>query len=111
MNIDYRQIGQHIKQMRKTKKMTQEVLAERLDVSVGYVSQIERGATKISLDLLAAIATILDCEIAWLLDGVSVGQRTYLEDALQTKIHTLSPQKKKLLFQIAEVLSQSEDMT
>ena len=110
MNIDYKQIGQHIKQIRKSKKMTQENLAEQLDVSVGYISQIERGATKISLDLLAAVATVLGCKIAYFLDGVSVGQEIYLETALQTKIRTLSPQKKKLLFQIAELLSHTEDM-
>ena len=110
MNIDYRQLGQHIKHIRKSRKMTQEGLAERLDVSVGYVSQIERGATKISLDLLAAIATILNCEIAYFLDGVTIGQQTYLETALQTRIRDLSPQKKQLLLRIAEVLARTEDM-
>ena len=53
MNVDYGAIGQRIKQVRRSRDMTQERLAEALSVSVGYISQIERGVTKINLDTLA----------------------------------------------------------
>ena len=43
MNVDYGAIGQRIKQVRRSRDMTQERLAEALSVSVGYISQIERG--------------------------------------------------------------------
>ena len=56
MNVDYFAIGQRIKQVRRDRGMTQERLAEALSVSVGYISQIERGVTKISLETLAAVA-------------------------------------------------------
>ena len=42
MVIDYKIIGQRIKNARKAIGMTQEVLAEKADVTVGYISQIER---------------------------------------------------------------------
>ena len=42
MNVDYGAIGQRIKQVRRSRDMTQERLAEALSVSVGYISQIER---------------------------------------------------------------------
>ena len=48
MNVDYGAIGQRIKQVRRSRDMTQERLAEALSVSVGYISQIERGVTKIN---------------------------------------------------------------
>ena len=50
MRIDYKLIGNRIKTERKKSGITQEVLAEMLDVTVGYVSQVERGITKISLE-------------------------------------------------------------
>ena len=62
MNVDYGAIGQRIKQVRRSRDMTQERLAEALSVSVGYISQIERGVTKINLDTLAAVAAHLNCE-------------------------------------------------
>jgi len=107
MHIDYGQIGFRIKQARKEQRITQEILAERLGVSVSYVSQVERGVTKISLDLLASIATILNCEIAFLLDGVAYGQQNYLETALSREIQTLSPIQKKQLLEIAAILKKT----
>ena len=59
MAIDYKVLGKRIKTQRIAKGTTQEHFAEHLDVSVGYISQMERGITKISLDLLGAIAAIL----------------------------------------------------
>lgn len=104
MHIDYGQIGARIKQTRKEQRITQEMLAEELSVSVSYVSQVERGVTRISLDLLAAIATTLDCEIAYLLDGVSRKQENYLEAALAQELQTLTPAQKRLLLEIVAVL-------
>ncbi len=46
MSMDYNLIGSRIKQRRREAMLTQENLAEKLSVSVGYVSQIERGITK-----------------------------------------------------------------
>jgi len=41
--MDYRSIGENIRKYRKTKKMTQETLAERAGLSVNYIGSIERG--------------------------------------------------------------------
>ena len=64
MNVDYGAIGRRIKQVRRSRDMTQERLAEALSVSVGYISQIERGVTKINLDTLAAVAAHLICVLS-----------------------------------------------
>ena len=80
--MDYSAIGQRIKRSRRARGMTQEHLAEALTVSVGYISQIERGVTKISLDTLAAVATRLECELAELVTGVAVSQEHYLDREL-----------------------------
>lgn len=104
MNVDYCAIGQRIKQVRRARGMTQEQLAEDLLVSVGYVSQIERGVTKINLDTLAAMATHLDCDLAELVTGVSVAQSHYLDRELADLVEALDGQRKKLLLEIAKLL-------
>lgn len=105
MHIDYKQIGSRIKQVRKERRLTQEHLAERLSVSVGYVSQLERGVTKISLDTLAEIASILNCELAYFLDGVTLQQDSYLQQEMQTIFSKLSPDRRRMLLEIAQVLA------
>ena len=83
MNVDYKLIGARIKSARKSKGITQGTLAEKLDVSVGYVSQVERGITKISLDLLGSIASILNCDISSFITESSVRCNNYMANELR----------------------------
>ena len=104
MNIDYRLIGSRIKEKRKLQGFTQEKLAEGLDVTVGYVSQIERGISKISLDLLAAISVILHCNVAELISETAPKSEHYLTQELTQKIDRLSAKDKKLLTDFVDLL-------
>ncbi len=60
MNIDYIAIGQRIRIRRKEIGITQQKLAEMADLSDTNISHIERGATKLSLPSLVAIANALE---------------------------------------------------
>ena len=108
MNIDYKLIGDRIKKARKSNGITQDVLAEKLNVSVGYVSQVERGITKISLDLLGAISSILDCDIAGLITESATNASEYMESELISEIRKLDGKKKKY---ILEIIKLTNDIT
>lgn len=58
--MDYFQIGQRIKKFRKIKNMSQEQLAEKIDISTTHMSHIEAGTTKLSLQVLTDIAQTLE---------------------------------------------------
>ena len=106
MNIDYKLIGSRIKQKRKTKGITQEVLAEKLDVTIGYVSQVERGITKISLDLLGEIAPILECDVAELISESSIHSDRYLETELVEEFRKLNDKKRKYILTIVRMTNE-----
>lgn len=106
MNVDYKLIGQRIKRERKARGITQEVLAERLNVSIGYVSQVERGITKISLDLLGAIAGILGCDIAAFITESATATAGYMEGELLGEIRRLDPKKRKLVLEMIRLLNE-----
>ena len=95
MNVDYKLIGERIKKARKLMGLTQEAMAERLNVSIGYVSQVERGITKISLDLLGAVSGILDCDIASLVSESVLHSDNYMETDLLREIRKLDDRKRK----------------
>lgn len=61
--LDYKKIGKNIKEARIKKEYTQEVLAEKLDISDRYVSRIERGMTGMRLELLIRICNALEISI------------------------------------------------
>ncbi len=60
MSINYEIIGSRIREIRKSKKMTQEKLAELSGVEPSNISHIERAATKLSLPTLVSIANALE---------------------------------------------------
>lgn len=96
MHIDYKLIGERIQKARKSRGLTQEIMAEKLNVSIGYVSQVERGITKISLDLLGAISTILNCDVATFVSESALHSQEYLESELISEIRKLDQKKKEI---------------
>lgn len=54
------QIGHKIKQLRQSRKMTLQELGDQVGLSVGYLSQLERGISTIAVDTLDKIAKIFD---------------------------------------------------
>ncbi|MBQ7363167.1 MAG: helix-turn-helix transcriptional regulator [Clostridia bacterium] len=97
MRVDYKLIGARIKEQRKKYGITQEVLAEMLEVSIGYVSQVERGLTKISLDLLSEISTVLNCDVASLISESAINNDNYIETELVNEIKQLDSKKRKMV--------------
>ena len=69
MNILYYQMGQRIGLLRRKHHITQEKMAEHLDVSVKHVSEVERGLSSYSLDKLVKAADLLDCTMDYLFYG------------------------------------------
>lgn len=67
MTINYSLIGNRIKTARKAKGLSQSELSELIDKSVGYMSYIETGSKKPSLETLIQIANALDVTIDELL--------------------------------------------
>lgn len=108
MHIDYQQIGSRIKQVRKRRGLTQEQLAEKMYVSVGYISQLERGVTKINLDTLGEIATLLNCEITHFISGVTPEQNCYLVSELSAALQKLTSRDRRLLLTLAEAMASQE---
>lgn len=105
MNIDYCLIGSRIKKMRKAQNMTQETLAEKLDVSIGYISQVERGITKISLDLLGAISSILRCDVSDFIKESALHSKDYLLDEIGTELRLMDDKGRKTVLKIIKVFN------
>lgn len=61
--LNYKSIGKRIRHHRKRRGLTQEQLGLSINTSGAYISNIERGVKKPSLDNLAAIAETLDITI------------------------------------------------
>ncbi len=61
---EYRNLGLAISYFRKQKALTQQQVADRIDVSYETISRIENANTGISLDMLLEISRALDTPLA-----------------------------------------------
>lgn len=94
INID---IGEQIRAAREQAHLTQEQLAERIDVSVQFVSDLERGVVGISLTTLKKTCTVLGVTSDQLLFGTSTNSQSSF---FEMKCRGLSPKQTYLLIQI-----------
>lgn len=84
--INYQLIGQRIAAQRKQQQITQEQLAEYLDVSTAFISKIERGKTQLSLERLMQICHCLNLSPSVLLEGSDSSSISYMLPELSALI-------------------------
>ena len=104
MALDYTIIGERIKLARTKAKLTQENLAEKLEVSVPYLSRIECGDAYINLKRLNQICEILGVTEGEILNGVSTTSHNYLSEDFKDLIKSCPPEKIKLIYNIAKMI-------
>lgn len=88
-------IGLRIKQSRKAVKLTQEQLAEKIEVSTQYISDLERGIVGTSIPTLIKICDCLSVSSDYLLRGIEPDNPHSL--CLSGRLHNLTPQEQALM--------------
>ena len=84
MSIDSRSIGRRIKAARTRLDMTQERLAEQVNLSPSHLSNIETGTTKVSLPTIVKLANALDVSVDALLADSVVQSKAVFEQDIQS---------------------------
>lgn len=106
--MDYYEIGQRIRKIRKAQGLSQENLAEMIGISTTHMSHIETGNTKLSLSVFVDIADALEVNtddllsreaqeskrsslthIAGLLENCSAQEVRIIEDILKSTINAM----------------------
>ena len=60
--MDFYEVGQRIRKIRKARWMSQEQLAEKVNISTTHMSHIENANTKMSLPIFVRIAEALEVQ-------------------------------------------------
>ena len=101
MSINYKQIGQRIRQERGRHRLSQEQLAELTGASPQYISHIETARKKASLEMLVRLANALDVSVDQLLaDNLTASQ--YKVDAELSRLFTgCTHYERRIILEIA----------
>ena len=96
-----KRIGKNIRRQRKTRRWTQERLAEAAQLSTYFVGEVERGHAALSLRSLLQIARALRAPLAVFLEGDQEYDRALLLDELSEHLQRASAEEVKLLVDVA----------
>ncbi len=101
--INFKQIGQRVKNVRNEKGYTQEAFSEMLGISVEHLSRIETGSCRPSLNLIEKISKVLQISEETIMFGNINANSQHSE--LANKIACLSNEKQQALNVIIDLLS------
>lgn len=99
--INFRLIGQRIKNTRHEKGYTQEQFSEALEISVEHLSRIETGSCRPSLQLIEKICNRLEVAEEAIMFGSKDAKPS---NELIDKIACLSPEKQKAISIIVDLI-------
>lgn len=102
--IDYAKLGLKIKEIRISKGLTQDTLAEMVSCNTSHISNVENNHTKVSLNVLLAIANALNTSIDYLLSDQYENSSLALDNAILRAIKDYDNEKKEKILKIIEIL-------
>ena len=88
-------VGKRIRESRIKKGYTQQDLANRAEIGVVYISEIERGIKMPSLNIFIKIVDALDVSADYVLRDELTSGKEYIYNEITQKIKGLTPKQRK----------------
>lgn len=102
--IDYEKLGLKIKERRTSRGLTQDNLAEMVSCNTSHISNIENNHTKVSLNVLLAVANALNTSIDYLLSDQYENSSLAMDHEILRAIKDFDNEKKEKILKIISIL-------
>lgn len=93
-------IGDRLKELRTRKDVTQEQLAEKVEINTKYLSSIERGKENPTLDIFIRIAKALDVDIGDIFNQLEIEDPAKRLSAINALLAQASKEQLKTVLKI-----------
>lgn len=107
--MDYKGIGQRIRRYRKLRDLTQEQLAEMVDISVPHMSHIETACTQLSLPVITSIARELGVAVDALLYEMPLTDKDSMIYQIAAILEGCTPEQAQIIMDIMKATRQTLD--
>lgn len=97
-------LGARIKELRKQKKLSQNVLSEKINIDPKHISRIEVGLSFPSLDTLSNIAKVLQVEIEDFFEFVPETTNRELVQSIRKMLQEADTEKLRLIYKITKTI-------
>lgn len=97
-------IGKNIRKFREIKKLRQEDLAEKTDLTTNYIGMIERGEKITSLETFINILNSLGVSADMVLSDVLDNGYTVKDSLLNEKLEKLVPEDRNRIYEVIDTM-------
>lgn len=97
-------IGKNIRKFREAKKMRQEDLAEKAELTTNYIGMIERGEKIPALDTFIKILNALGVSADMVLSDVLDNGYTVKNSMLNEKLEKLVPEDRNKIYEVIDTM-------
>mgnify|MGYP001072341089 FL=1 len=102
--MDYKRLGERIREERRHLNLTQAQLAEDIDISDTYMGAIERGERSLTLDTLVRLVNRLGVTIDYMLSDSVTGSDTYIIEQFRQIIDCQSLERKQMAINVLRTI-------
>lgn len=108
-DLDFDKIGKQIRKRRLECGITQEAIANQLDVNPSHISNIENGRANPSLTVLVKIANILQCSVDFFIEQEytyprDTRHRHTIDDEITKRLRSCDHATKEKILKIIDLL-------
>jgi len=107
MAVNFIIIGRRVREIRLQKQISQEILAEWIEMSVTYISHIETAKKRASLETLVKIANALGTTVDQLLSGNQENDQEEYKEELVQLLGDCTGYEKRVIYEIAAAAKRS----
>jgi transcriptional regulator with XRE-family HTH domain len=103
-DINFEAIGKRLREIRISKGLTQEYIANMADVNTSHISNIENNRVKISLPTLVHVCNALEVTIDYILADEYNDTDSALDQEILRQLQVFSPDTKERIIKIIQAL-------
>lgn len=103
-NLNFKRIGEKLRTIRLSKNLTQEYIANAVDINTSHISNIENNRVKVSLSTLVQICNALDTTVDYVLSEEYTDSSSAIEQEILHELHACSNNTKEQILKIVKAL-------
>ena len=103
--VDFKRISKKLKEIRISKGLTQEYVANMADVNTSHISNIENNRVKVSLNTLVQICNALDTTVDYVLSDEYRNSSSALDQNILNELQKCNKDTKERLLKIIQILN------
>ena len=104
--LDFEYIGKRIRDIRISKGITQEYVANHADVNVSHISNIENNRVKVSLTTLVNTCNALEVTVDYVLNAEYLDSSAPLDQCILSALHKCDNKTKERVLKIINILQE-----